>query len=78
MSRIDYVVIGRNVRKARERRNLTQEKFAELAGTAPEYVGTIERARKRLSLETAVKVAYALGMSVDDLLEGAVDEWQDA
>jgi transcriptional regulator with XRE-family HTH domain len=47
---------------------LSQEKLAEKADLTRNYIGQIERAEKRIHLETLAKIAKALGVRVRDLV----------
>lgn len=47
------ISLGRNLRQARERKELTQEKLAEIAEIDPTYVSGIERGLRRLSVRFA-------------------------
>lgn len=60
--------IGKNIRKIRESKDITQEKLALEAGLNRAYVGYIERAERNPSTETVVKIAKALKVSPKDLL----------
>ena len=53
-------VFGSNVRKYRMRRNLSQEKFAELCGLHRTYISDIECFRRSISLDNIQKIADAL------------------
>ncbi len=53
----------------REKRNISQEKFGELAGIHRTYVGMIERGEKNITLLNIEKVAAALDMSIKHLLD---------
>ena len=53
-------VFGRNVRKYRTQRNLSQEKFAELCGLHRTYISDIECFRRSISLDNIQKIADAL------------------
>jgi transcriptional regulator with XRE-family HTH domain len=58
----------RVLRKTRKPKPLSQEKLAELAGVHHTYIGAIERGEKNVTLETLLRVAQALGVSIEDLL----------
>ncbi len=63
------VAIGKNVRKARENKHLSQEKLALLADLDRSYVGGVERGERNISAINLKKVADALGLSVASLLQ---------
>jgi len=52
------VAFGRNVRKRREAKNLTQETLAEKAGLDRSFVSDIERGGRNLSLSSIVRLGY--------------------
>jgi transcriptional regulator with XRE-family HTH domain len=64
------VQFGKSVRRLRERRKLSQEKLAELAGLHPTYLGRIERGRQNISLVNIGKIARALKTTPEKLLKG--------
>ena len=57
-------IIGENVKKYREKANLTQADLAEKVGIGTASVLRIERGEKRMKLETLRAVADALDISV--------------
>jgi transcriptional regulator with XRE-family HTH domain len=61
--------IGLNITLLRERRGLTQEKLATLAGLHRAYVGQVERGEKNIGLRNLEKIAGALGVSTRDLVD---------
>ena len=61
--------IGLNITIIRERRGLTQEKLAELAGLHRAYIGQIERGEKNIGLKNLEKIANGLNINVKDLLD---------
>jgi transcriptional regulator with XRE-family HTH domain len=62
-------VFGSNVQKYRKERQLSQEKFAEIAGVHRTYIGMIERAEKNITLCNMEKIAKALNVEIKDLLK---------
>lgn len=72
--KLDFQLIGRRVRDFRMERGLTQEKLAEEADLSIPYVSHIERGKKKASISTFIRLASALGVTVDTLLLG----WQPA
>lgn len=53
-------IYGENVKRLREEKHLTQEKFAECVGISEKYLSTIETGRNFGSLETIVALSNAL------------------
>jgi transcriptional regulator with XRE-family HTH domain len=62
-------IFGRNVRKLRQQRRMTQEKLAFEAEIDLTYVGGIERGKRNPSLLVMVRIADGLSVSVIKLLE---------
>lgn len=65
---LNYRAMGRRVRKHRETKGYTQMYLAELSDVAPTSISHIERGATKASLPTVIRIANALGVSVDDLL----------
>lgn len=65
---MDYVVLGRNIRKYRQMCGLRQEDLAERCGCGNSHIGQIENAKGIPSLEMVVRIANALSVTVDQLL----------
>ncbi len=63
-------IFGRNVRRIRTNRNLSQEVLAEKAGLHRTYIGSIERGERNVSLNNIVTIAQALNTSIDELFRG--------
>lgn len=62
--------IGGNIRRYRLKRKLSQEKLAHLAGLSLPTIVKIESgATQNPGLDTAQKIARALGISTDDLIK---------
>jgi transcriptional regulator with XRE-family HTH domain len=66
-SRRIYRVLGEAVRVRRKKARLSQEQLAEKADLTRNYIGDIERAEKKITLETLAKLAKALRCRVRDL-----------
>jgi len=60
--------LGETVREKRVRAGLSQEDLAEKANLTRNYIGQIERAEKRIHLETLAKIAKALKVRVRELV----------
>jgi len=61
-------LVGHNVRRFRERKGLTQERFAELSGFSQQYVSGLECGRRNPTVVTVYELATALGVTHLDLL----------
>ena len=61
-------VLAANLKALREQRSLSQESLAERAGLTRSYLGTIERGRHNVPLDTLCRIAWALGREPRDLL----------
>jgi transcriptional regulator with XRE-family HTH domain len=61
---------GENLRRCRKRADLSQERFAVLAGLHRVEVGHLENGRSRPRIDTLVKLACTLGVPTDELLDG--------
>jgi len=67
---LNYEVIGKRIKELRQKKHLTQEKLAEMCNLSASYISYIESAKKkRASLESLVKLANNLGVTVDTFLK---------
>ncbi|TNC99664.1 MAG: subunit S of type I restriction-modification system [Gallionellaceae bacterium] len=57
-----------NMRRIRLERKLTQEKVAEAAGLHPNYISSVERGERNISICNIESIAFALGVSMGDLV----------
>ena len=69
---MDQIAIGARIKAARERVHLTQEQLAEIVDISPTHMSVIERGVKTPKLDTFVRIANALGVSTDALLQDVV------
>lgn len=58
---------GKRLRDIRERRRMSQERFAETLDISVDFLSLIERGRNAPSFETLDKIAKRLKMPVADL-----------
>ena len=65
---MNYKFLGEQIRKQRKIKKYTLEQLAEMLDVSTTFIGQIERAKGIPSLETLVKIANALEVSVDSLL----------
>ena len=66
-------VLGLNVRKRREEKELTQEALAERANLDPTYISGIERGMRNPSVLSVLRIAKALGITTSKLMEKVDD-----
>ena len=62
------VSFGNKVREERLRLGLSQEELADRAGLHRTYIGMIERAEKNVTLINIKKIAHALKIPLDKLM----------
>ncbi len=60
---------GKNFKKLRKERNLTQKEFASKSGLHINYIGMIERGERNPSLKNLEIIAIALNISLSDLMK---------
>jgi len=63
-------VFGRNVSRLRSDAGLSQDKLAEKADLDRTYLSGIERGIRNPGVTVVIRIAHALGVSVDDLCKG--------
>ena len=69
MSR-ELSTIGKNIRRYRKKLGLSQDKLSKLAEVAYNTIVKIESGENQNpKIETAQKIAKALGVSIDDLIK---------
>lgn len=62
-------MIGKNIKRLRRRRKLSQEKLARLTDISLNTLTKIESGfTKKPSIETVIKLAKALNISIDELV----------
>ena len=69
---MDYKRLGERIREERLKLNLTQAQVAEHIDISDGYMGAIERGERSLALDTLIRLANRLGVTVDYLLQDYV------
>ncbi len=65
-----YSKIGKNIKKSRRKKGISQDRLSKLADLSLNTVVTVESgANPNPTIETLTKIAKALGVGVDDLLK---------
>jgi len=67
-------LVGRNVKRIRQEKGLTQEQLAELSGFSQQYISGLEQGRRNPTIVSIYELATALGVSHMDLVRSAEDE----
>lgn len=62
------VALGKRIRKLRDKADITQEELATKVKVSTTHIGLIETGKRRVSLKTLQRIAYALGVKVKDIL----------
>lgn len=65
---VDYIQIGKNVRRYRLLADMTQEELADACDISLTHMSHIETASTKLSLPCLVKISEILNVPVDSLL----------
>jgi transcriptional regulator with XRE-family HTH domain len=66
-------IVGRNLRRLRSERGITQEELAHESKVALRLLGGIERGQRNPSVEVIGRLASALGAHPRDLFDEAID-----
>jgi len=67
-------LVGRNVKRVRQEKGLTQEQLAELSGFSQQYISGLEQGQRNPTLVSLYELATALGVSHMELVRSAEDE----
>ena len=60
-------------KEARERANMTQEELADAVGTSKSYIWQIESGKREPRVTFAMKLAEALGLTVEEIFDTETD-----
>ena len=64
------IIGGKNLRRLREERGLTQEQLAELAETSPKYLSPIENGKRNIGPELMPKLCKVFGVEPKEFEKG--------
>ncbi|MGB8453173.1 MAG: helix-turn-helix transcriptional regulator [Anaerocolumna sp.] len=67
---LNFKIIGRRVKESRLQKRMSQAVLAEQIDMSVTYISHIETAKKQASLESLVRIADVLGVTVDHFLNG--------
>ncbi|MDD5147800.1 MAG: helix-turn-helix transcriptional regulator [Candidatus Daviesbacteria bacterium] len=65
-------IIGTNIKKIRNRKQLSQEELADLCGFYRTYINLVESARRTPSSYSLYRIAKALKVPVDEIYPSTV------
>lgn len=68
------LLFAANMRRIRKAKELTQEKVAELAELHPNYVSSVERGERNISIHNIERIAKALGVTMAELVTAPVSD----
>ena len=63
-------ILGKNIKREREKAGYTQERFSEIIDMTPNNLSAVERGVASVSLKMLRRICEALKVSADDLLFG--------
>ncbi len=64
-----YKNIGKNVKKYRNLRGISQEKLSEMLDVNNKFIGHVERFERYISLKRLIKIAEILEIELKELFE---------
>lgn len=67
---MNYKKIGPRIKYLRETQELTQEALARVASVSQSYIARVESGEVTPSIKTLERLAKALGVGINDLMEG--------
>ena len=67
---MDYKAMGKRIRRARRRQDITQEQLAELADVSTSFIGHIERGTRVPSVQTLYNVCAAIKITMEYAIAG--------
>ena len=71
---MDYEKLGKRIREERNKVKLTQAQLAEMVDISDTYMGAIERGERGVTLDTLVRIANRLGVTIDYLMSDSVSD----
>jgi transcriptional regulator with XRE-family HTH domain len=66
-------LVGRNVKRIRLEKGLTQEQYAERSGFTQQYISGLEQGRRNPTVVTVFELAQALGVGHVELVAPDID-----
>lgn len=66
---INLIKIGNNIKKIRQKENLSQEELAFKVGLHRTYIGSVERGERNITILNLIKIAESLRADLTLLLD---------
>lgn len=64
-----YINLGKNIKKYRLEKNLSQEKLSELLNANSKFIGHVERVERYISLKKLIQLSKILDVPLCSLLD---------
>jgi len=74
---MEYKLISKKIKKARNEKNLTQEELAEKLDVTVSYICQVERGKKKFNLKRIVEISKILEKPIDYFIDGYEPENDD-
>jgi ribosome-binding protein aMBF1 (putative translation factor) len=70
-------LFGNNMRRIRRAQCMTQEQVAEAAELHPNYISSVERGERNISIRNIERIAKALGVTMAELVSASGEQASD-
>lgn len=70
---IDYIIIGKRIKKYRVLNGLTQLELSDKIGVTDKYISSVERGHTKISLPMLANISIALNVDITVLLKNVDD-----
>lgn len=67
---VSFKLIGQRICEIRIQQKITQAELAEISELSVSFICLVENGKKKASLKSLIKISNALGITVDELLNG--------
>ena len=71
---IDYKIIGKRIKDARTKANITQQTLGEMIDASTAYLSRIERGEAHVNLKRLMQISIALNMPIQYFIVGTTEE----
>ena len=67
---VSFILIGKRICEIRTQQKITQAELAEISTLSVSFICLVENGKKKASLKSLIQISNALGITVDELLNG--------